>query len=300
MQREKNCPSALPEFSGRAGNCNILFPFPPGGIPEKIPPFISGYHLEDFCGQGGISEVWKGRDSSGKEFAFRLVYKKKNPESWQDDRENFLLYGKNIPPHRNLAKLIDWGEKRDFCYFVLPLADNLFPGKKYLADTLGARLKKPSFFPFSSRQIFFIIRSVCSGVFHLHRNGFSHNDIKPENIFFAKKEPILADFGLGGPCSRKVHSGTAGYFPPWDPASGRERDLYAIGKILYALFSGKDPSEYPLLPEKSLLPGEILSFFNSLVYRACGRPGEKRFADVEDLGKELREGEKVFFPPGKK
>jgi serine/threonine-protein kinase len=258
---------------------------------------FDGLKLLKLCGTGGFGSVFYCEDFSGKKRAVKIISKVQIGASWQRELKGVRIYQKITDNAPGLLQIYHVKDKDEYFYYTMESADPVSSSELYTPDTLAFRLQQK---PLPEKKLFPVLSKVFQDLKVIHANGCAHRDIKPENILFAKKEPLLADFGLGGPFSRKVHSGTAGYFPPWNPASGKERDLYALGKILYALFSGKDPSEYPLLPENSLLPGEILSFFNSLVYRACGRPGEKRFANVGDFGKELREGEEIFFPPGKK
>lgn len=264
-----------------------------GAVPERIAPLIPGFRLTEFCGKGGISEVWKGVDRKGKSYAFRIVYKKKGKGiSWKKDMRSNLFYMKNVPPHRNLLPILEWGEKREFSYSVMLLADNLFPGGKYVADTLANRLKHPAFFSFTAQRIFSLMLSLAEGGDFLHQNGLAHNDLKPENILFVKGIPLLTDFGLAGPLGEKTQGGTASYLPEWENAPGRERDLYAAGKILYTLFTGNDPSQYPLLPEKFFFSPALAGFFNDMVFFCCSPGNGNTFAAFKER---LREGERVFL-----
>ena len=51
--------------------------------------------------------------------------------------------------------------------------------------------------PFSFLEIKKIISDICSSIFLLHINKFTHMDIKPSNILFMKniESYVLADFG---------------------------------------------------------------------------------------------------------
>ena len=286
-------------YSGNRSKESSLFlpcPFPGKGISgERLPPFIPGFRLTEFCGKGGIGSVWKGKDSKGTPLAFRIVCKKEE-SSWKKDQESILLYREKIPPFKNLLPILFCGEKRDFCYAVTPLADNLFPGKKYTADTLSNRLKTASYFPIPRHRIFSFMEDLIEAVKVLHKNGLAHNDIKPENILFIKKTPILTDFGLAAPLTEKSRGGTTGYRPPWQDPTGKECDIYALGKILYTLFSGKDASFYPLLQETLPYREEMLFFFNSLILKSCSSEAEKRISSATEFGELFREGKKVFSP----
>ena len=94
-------------------------------------------------------------------------------------------------------------------------------------------------------------RKLCAGLAAAHDRGVIHRDLKPQNIMMNKRgEVVIMDFGLAavaaqltGPESR---NGTPAYMSP-EQLKGAEvtprSDIYALGLVLYELFTGKRPYE---------------------------------------------------------
>ena len=92
---------------------------------------------------------------------------------------------------------------------------------------------------------------MCAGLSAAHRKGLLHRDLKPANIMIdGRGLPRLMDFGLAADsrriASNEVRHGTPTYMAP-EQLAGREvtvrSDLYALGLILYELYTGKRPFE---------------------------------------------------------
>src|SRR5262249_39104496 len=104
----------------------------------------------------------------------------------------------------------------------------------------------------------------------LHEQGLVHRDIKPSNVIFVSGQPKLADIGLvtnvGG---ARSFVGTEGFIPPEGPGTP-QADLYALGKLLYELATGRDRLDFPQLPPRvhQMPEGEALLELNEVVTRA--------------------------------
>ena len=112
------------------------------------------------------------------------------------------------------------------------------------------------------------IASACAA---MHRNGYIHCDIKPDNVFVlyeATKEGFpqvkLIDYGV----SRKVSdgftedgtiAGTPAYMPPeqWRGKTCLKSDVYSLGCLLYELTCGDQPF-HGTLPQLMILHSEQL------------------------------------------
>lgn len=96
-----------------------------------------------------------------------------------------------------------------------------------------------------------IIYSVCNALSVLHKMGFVHRDVKPENIMIDKNgRVVLIDFNA----SRKISNaskdtviiGTVGYASPEQLGireSDSRTDIYALSIMLNVMITGKHPSE---------------------------------------------------------
>jgi serine/threonine protein kinase/tetratricopeptide (TPR) repeat protein len=100
-----------------------------------------------------------------------------------------------------------------------------------------------------------LVDPLLSGLATVHKAGFLHRDIKPDNIYIrADGTPVLLDFGAArhelGEHSASIHAlVSAGYSPPEQYHSSGEQgtwtDIYALGATLYRCISGVSPAEAP-------------------------------------------------------
>jgi hypothetical protein len=88
---------------------------------------------------------------------------------------------------------------------------------------------------------------LCSALAAVHEQGLLHRDLKPANVMLDGRGKVrLTDFGLAAVAEdlsvSEVRSGTPLYQSP-EQLAGREvtvrSDLYALGLVLYELFTGK-------------------------------------------------------------
>ncbi|PPJ54314.1 hypothetical protein CBER1_06135 [Cercospora berteroae] len=117
-----------------------------------------------------------------------------------------------------------------------------------------------------------IVSQILRGIAHMHRAGYTHRDLKPQNLLVVQQGPAwrvkIADFGLSKRLIRDLSSlrtvaGTAGYMAPEvlgilapgddssedsdESESPHERsytnavDIWAVGVILSLLLSGQFP-----------------------------------------------------------
>lgn len=90
------------------------------------------------------------------------------------------------------------------------------------------------------------IAQIVDAVSYLHRNGWLHLDLKPDNILVGPSGPVLLD--LGSMCRVDAQAGTAGGtlgFAAPEVVAGQApaigSDIYAIGVLLYLLMVGESP-----------------------------------------------------------
>ena len=102
-----------------------------------------------------------------------------------------------------------------------------------------------------------IARKLCAGLAAAHAQGVLHRDLKPANIMIdGRGQVVITDFGLAGMAAElqnaDIHSGTPAYMAP-EQLSGKEvsaqSDLYALGLVLYEVFTGKPAFEANTLAE---------------------------------------------------
>ncbi|MEU4269158.1 serine/threonine-protein kinase [Streptomyces sp. NPDC026092] len=101
-----------------------------------------------------------------------------------------------------------------------------------------------------------LIAGICEGLAHLHRSGWVHADLKPENVLLAEDGSVkLSDFGLAteltGTHGYAPPMGTLDYLPPerWRAPLGElgvrvrpTADIWALGIVVHEVFaSGGSP-----------------------------------------------------------
>ncbi|MER5728860.1 serine/threonine-protein kinase [Streptomyces sp. NPDC002138] len=104
-----------------------------------------------------------------------------------------------------------------------------------------------------------LIAEVCEGLAHLHRTGWVHGDLKPDNVLVMADGSVkLADFGIATELT--ATDGTHGYAPPmgtfdylpperWRAPLGEHgvevrpsADIWALGIVIHEVFtSGASP-----------------------------------------------------------
>ncbi|MEV6575822.1 serine/threonine-protein kinase [Streptomyces sp. NPDC051577] len=101
-----------------------------------------------------------------------------------------------------------------------------------------------------------LIAGICEGLAHLHRSGWVHADLKPENVLLGADRSVrLSDFGLAtemtGTHGYAPPLGTLDYLPPerWRAPLGElgvqvrpSADIWALGIVIHEVFaSGVSP-----------------------------------------------------------
>jgi formylglycine-generating enzyme required for sulfatase activity len=135
-----------------------------------------------------------------------------------------------------------------------------------LLDYIGGKSLKRAIFdaqgPMPLDRVQEVTRAVCGALHYAHRQGYVHCDLKPENVLFDKSgTPMLADFGIArmteGATATMVGAGTPAYMAPeqikgLDPTP--HTDIYALGIILYEMFTG---GERPFTGERAETTGSL-------------------------------------------
>jgi formylglycine-generating enzyme required for sulfatase activity len=144
-------------------------------------------------------------------------------------------------------------------------------------------------FPVDRVRFIEIARDLARGLAAAHRRGVLHRDIKPANAMISEDGITkLVDFGLAelmheaAPDGKAALAGTPNYMAPelWTGAApSPHSDLYALGVVLFELYSGTSPSTVPLSTRVESPDLEVCS----IIERCIARDPAERFTSADAL-----------------
>jgi len=253
---------------------------------------VGDYIIDSFIGKGAYGEVYKVHDTLGKPFALKLLYGEQENETTFREIQGLTALRGSIRGEEGLPLIYYVGEFENRVYYTMDLADNAssLPGV-YKPDTLERRLQEQG--RLSGLDCIHLMRGLLISLKALHQHGLVHRDIKPGNIIFFNKRPMLADIGLVTSSPRTL-VGTAGFHSPY-PSGGptmeseQAGDLYSLGKVLYCAFTGEPVDRYPLLPQKYSL--EDFKAIRPLYLSACSGDDKKRYRNCDEFLKAVDQSE---------
>ncbi len=203
------------------------------------------FELEELCGSGGMSRVYRARDRQlGRLVAIKVLHERFADDPAYVDRFRREARAVARLSHPNIVTIIDRGEAdgRQYIVFEHVEGENL----KQLVARLG---------PLPVRRALDLSIDVARALAFAHANGVVHRDVKPQNVLLPDGGAKVTDFGIAraddlelGPGHTEVGTvlGTADYISP-EQARGEHAtelsDEYSLGVLLYELLTGHVP--YP-------------------------------------------------------
>ena len=247
----------------------------------RHPGQVPNYKLIRVVGAGSFGEVWLAREKvTGVRRAVKVIYKDDLARA-EREIEGVRRYQQAALRHPSLLQILSVGETRRCYYCVMETADAVCDDRTEAYEPLTLRRRLQSTEVYDARTAMRFVGQVGEGLAELHRQELGHHDVKPENILIVNGEPKLADVGLvGGRLSGSDGAGTPGYLSP----TGAPSDVYALGKVLYEMISGRPASEFPSLPVEMLdSPVYETACAIAIVNRACHPRGGKGFESIDEL-----------------
>ena len=219
----------------------------PGGDPLLGTTVDGRYEVLQLLGEGGMGAVYLVRHKAlGRMFALKALRRE-----MARDRElcaRFIQEARTAATinHPNVVQITDYGQLPDgIPYFVM----------EHLEGQPLSRLIRAGG-PVPAARAVRIISQLAAGIGAAHRLGIVHRDLKPDNIFVLRGDNgdnlKILDFGVAkvaGSASMTrtgMVFGSPHYMSP-EQASGQpvdhRADIYAVGVIMYELFTGRVPFE---------------------------------------------------------
>lgn len=281
---------------------------------------IVGRQLDEYrplslLGRGGMARVYLGVDVRLR----RYVALKVIDRPYRADREYVHRFEREAQAvaqldHPNIVRLYRYGEARNVLYMAMQYIEG--------ADLrVLMRSYKDEGTMMQPEEIRTIIADLTSALDYAHSRGVIHRDIKPSNIMInTDGRAILADFGLAlfaETDTRGEIFGTPEYIAPEQVTSSAnavpQSDLYAVGVLLYELFTGRlpftheNPVEVALRhvherprPPREIRP-DLSPALERVILRAMAKDPAARYATgaelLSALDSALAQSDLVLDPP---
>ncbi len=228
----------------------------PGDYPEGYR--VGHYQLIRCLGRGGMGAVWAATRTDNeydKTVAVKLVRRGLDSHEilrrFRNERQMLAALD-----HPNVARLLDGGSTPDGLPFLV---------MEYVEGTRIDHYCDQNKLSISDRLRLF--RDLCAAVQYAHQNLIIHRDIKPGNILVTKQKQVkLLDFGIAKlvrqnlatsqfPSNRFASLDMQQTQPNQQPMTldyaspeqvrgevvSTASDVYALGVLLYKLFTGRSP-----------------------------------------------------------
>jgi serine/threonine protein kinase len=196
----------------------------------NLPVAVKEYFPSDLATRGAqhAVQVRAGRDDGRAQYEWGL-------ERFLDEARALATFR-----HPNIVRVLRYFRENGTAYIVMEYES-------------GLALKRwvPQNAPLTQRSVLSLVHPLLDGLEQVHKAGFLHRDIKPDNIYVrADGQPVLLDFGS----ARRVSSNqdltniVSPGFAPFEQYhsqghQGPWTDIYSIGAVLYWMVTGRKPTE---------------------------------------------------------
>ena len=273
------------------------------------------YRLESLLGDGGMGTVYRAYDVNlDRQVALKLMHA--HFARQEEFRARLIQEARTAAQldHPSVVQIYDFGDSPEGLFIAME-----FVNGGSLRDHLRRLQRMRKFLPLG--QSLQIGAQIAEALDYAYRRGIVHRDIKPGNIMLKRlnrpDEPdeqpfraLLTDFGLvklqeGSQLTQSGTTlGTPTYMSPeqckGDPLDGRA-DLYALGVVLYELFTNRLPFEFKTLSDaiavhsRNEMPtpareirSDIPAIIDTILVRVLAKQPDDRYADGAEMADALR------------
>jgi serine/threonine protein kinase len=211
-------------------------------MSAPLPRQIGRYEIEERLGQGGMGQVYLGRDpQTGERAAIKVLSAALAQEEGFLERFQREIEALRKFSHPHIVRLFEDGVDNGAPWFAMEYV----PGGTLL-DLLRSERR------LDWRRAYALAIETCSALKAAHDQGVVHRDLKPSNLLIDPDEHVhLTDFGVAQSYAASQRLtvtggviGTAEYMSP-EQAAGqratRQSDLYSLGAVMYAMVTGRTP-----------------------------------------------------------
>jgi len=208
-------------------------------MSEKKADFPShpNYEIKQQLGKGGFGSVYKViNKNDNKIYAIKRIEIKGLNQKELEFIQNEANILSNIE-NENIVKYHESFYEDDFFNIVMDYCE-FGDLRKILNEfkTNGQFMSK--------NAIYYLAKSICSGLKEIHKNNLIHRDLKPENLFLKNNlKLMIGDFGVAkqlqnGTIHANTQIGTFQYMAPEiikNEKYSNKVDIYSLGCIIYEL-----------------------------------------------------------------
>ncbi len=209
-----------------------------------LPVALKEYFPNDLAVRGEAHSVSMRAGDSQEQFTWGL-------ERFLDEARALASFR-----HPNIVRVLRYFKQNGTAYIVMEYESG-DPLKRWLARQTS----------FDQRALLKVIYPVLDGLEAVHKTGFLHRDIKPDNIYIrADGTPVLLDFGA----ARRVSEGSdltnvvSPGFAPFEQYHSRGNqgpwtDIYSLGAVMYWMTTGSKPMESASRIKQDMMPPALES-----------------------------------------
>jgi serine/threonine-protein kinase len=195
------------------------------------------YRIVSLAGRGGMGEVYRAYDDKlDQPVALKFL-----PAAMSQDGAALARFHNEVRiarqvSHPNVCRMYDIGEWEGMPFLSMEYVDG---------EDLASLLRRIGRLP--SDKAVEIARRLCAALAAAHEKGVLHRDFKPGNIMIdGRGQVLITDFGLAALAAQvtgaEARHGTPAYMAPEQLAGNQasvRSDIYALGLVLYEMFTGR-------------------------------------------------------------